>query len=80
MDKYEYSIEDWQEECEGRKDDPWFLTILDPDNEEYAIIIHRTCNGRFPLDGELANSKVRRAHRIMNALNATLPPRRKART
>src|SRR5690606_7487606 len=37
--------------------DKFILTILDEDGEEFATIVHRTCDGRFPLDGDVAEQK-----------------------
>ena len=37
--------------------------------EEVAVIVHRTCNGRYPIDGELANKKREDARFIVDALN-----------
>lgn len=47
-----------------------FLTIVDPDGEEYASIVHRTAGGRFPIDGPVAEQKRRNAQNIVDALNA----------
>lgn len=49
----------------------YYLTIVDADGEEVAIIVHRESE-LYPLDGELANSKKERAQFIVDALNATL--------
>lgn len=49
--------------------DKHFLTINDPEGEEYALIVHRVCNGKFPLDGEVAYEKTLRAKNIVAALN-----------
>ena len=46
-----------------------FITIRE-DGEELAVIIHRTCGGQYPLDGELAKSKEAVAERIVAALRA----------
>jgi hypothetical protein len=51
--------------------DKYILTIAGPDDEELAFIVHRTCGGRFPLDGEVANRKRETAQRIVDALNRT---------
>lgn len=50
--------------------DTHYLTILDPDGEEYAVICHRTVGGKYPLDGPLADVKRRNAQNIVDALNA----------
>lgn len=47
-----------------------YLTIAYPDGEELAVIVHRTCGGKFPIDGELADSKRRAAQHIVAALDA----------
>lgn len=66
----EYSWFDWEESVDVAE--MYYLTIVDSEGEEYALIAHRTCNGKFPLDGELAESKRERAQFIVDALNATL--------
>ena len=69
----------WQAETEMENDDDrqnvHFLTIVEH-GEEYAVIMHRTCpdeNGveKYPLDGPYAREKLKRAQRIVDALNAT---------
>jgi hypothetical protein len=64
----------WQPETDNDNPDDregvWYLTIVDPDGEEYAVIMHRTCNGKYPIDGELARRKVAQAKHIVAALNA----------
>jgi len=64
----------WESEAdfEPGRPDTYFLTICHPDGEEYAVIIHRTVDGQFPLDGEVAKGKEADAQRIVDALNATL--------
>src|SRR4051794_23896356 len=37
--------------------------------EEIAVIVHRTCDGKYPIDGDLANRKRRHAQIIVAALN-----------
>lgn len=66
----EYSWFDWEESVDVAE--MYYLTIVDSEGEEYALIAHRTCNGDYPLDGELAESKRERAQFIVDALNATL--------
>lgn len=69
-----YTSTYWQHEAdlpEGREG-VYFLQILDPEGEEYAVIIHRTENGQFPIGGSLANEKLYNANEICKALNATL--------
>lgn len=64
----------WAAETDLDNDDDregvYYLTIGD-DEDELAIIVHRTVGGKYPLDGDVANSKVVRAQRIVDALNAT---------
>lgn len=57
------------DEDQGR-DGVYFLTIVD-DGEELATIVHRTCGGKYPLDGDVARRKLAKAQRIVDALNAT---------
>lgn len=47
----------------------YWITICHPDGEEYAVIIHRTMGGKFPLDGDVAKGKEADAQRIVDALN-----------
>lgn len=52
--------------------DKYILTIVawpGEDNEEIAVVVHRTCNGKYPLDGPLANEKRQQAQRIVDLLN-----------
>lgn len=48
----------------------YILTIVGPDDEEYATVVHRVCDGQYPLEGDLAKAKQVRAQRIVEALNA----------
>lgn len=50
--------------------DKYILTIVDADDEEIAIIVHRTVDGTFPLDGPVAEKKRQDAARIVRALNS----------
>ena len=59
-----------EEDFEPGRPDTYFLTICNPDGEEIAVIVHRTVDGQFPLDGELAKIKEREAQHIVDALNA----------
>lgn len=61
----------WESEAdfEPGRADTYFLTICHPDGEEMAVIIHRTVDGEFPLDGIVAKSKEADAQRIVDALN-----------
>lgn len=59
------------------RSDVHFLTIVENvpgDNgdsaDEVAVIIHRTCSGKYPLDGTLARDKEAMAQLIADALNA----------
>ncbi len=62
----------WAEETDLDNDDDredvWFLTIVDS-GEEMATIVHRTCGGRYPLEGPLGKSKEANAQLIVDALN-----------
>ena len=55
--------------------DTHYLTIavVEPSDgskgDEIAVICHRTCDGKYPIDGVLANEKRRRAQVIVDALN-----------
>lgn len=56
--------------------DKYILTIADGLGtehwpEEVAVIVHRTCDGRYPIDGDLANQKRHNAQVICDALNAS---------
>jgi hypothetical protein len=69
-----YGWTDWQSEEEelgsdGRKGVYW-IEIFDPQGEEYAVIVHRTVGGLFPLDGSVAKEKEARAQQIVDALNS----------
>ena len=71
-DKFTWN--DWQSEEEelgtdGRVGVYW-IEISDPNGEEYAVIVHRTVHGQFPLDGPVAKEKEERAQKIVDALNA----------
>lgn len=48
----------------------WVLTIAYPDGEELAVIIHRDCDGKYPIDGPKADAKRAQAQMIVDALNA----------
>lgn len=50
--------------------DKHILTIRDPHGEEYAVIVHRTIGGKYPVDGALAEAKRAQAAHIVEALNA----------
>lgn len=53
--------------------DKHILTIVNypgEDNDEIAVIVHRTCDGKYPIDGVLADRKRRIAEVIVAALNA----------
>lgn len=69
----------WEAEPETTNDgsgDPekHFLTVRDPEGEEYALIVHRTVGGKYPLDGDLAQEKIAKAKNIVAALNAEAGP------
>ena len=48
--------------------DKYFITIT-KGGEEYALIVHRTVGGKYPLDGDVAIQKTYQAEHIVNALN-----------
>lgn len=78
----QYDWVGWEVEPEMTGDgsgdpDKNFITIRDPGGEEYALIVHRTVGGKYPLDGDLANEGVARAEHIVAALNGQ--PERTAR-
>lgn len=62
-----YDFTDWEPETD--REGVYFLTIRE-NEEELAIIVHRVTE-EYPLDGDLAASKVLRAQDIVDALNAT---------
>lgn len=69
-----YDWLDFEPEPDGTGDgsgdpDKHILTIR-RDGEEYAIIVHRACYGRYPLDGVVADAKRSRAQHIVDTLNA----------
>lgn len=69
-----YGWTDWQSEYEelgsdGREGVYW-IEIFEEDEGEIACIIHRTVDGKFPLDGPVAKEKEARAQMIVDALNA----------
>lgn len=49
--------------------DKYVITIWTPDEKEMANIIHRTCEGKYPIDGPVANEKLLNAQQIVDALN-----------
>ena len=49
--------------------DKYIITIWTPGEEEMAVIVHRTCDGKYPLDGDVANEKLLNAQQIVDALN-----------
>jgi hypothetical protein len=67
-----YDWTGWEAETElGNRDDRegvFYLTIRD-DEEEMAIIVHRTADGRFPITGPVAKIKEGQAQLIVDALN-----------
>lgn len=74
MPEQRYDWTDFEAETDlGNPDDRegvYYLTIRD-EGEELAILVHRTCGGRNPLDGKFAERRRRDAQRIVDALNAT---------
>lgn len=68
-----YDFTDWQSEAAGTADGRegvHYIEIRDPDGEEAAIIVHRTIDGQFPLDGPAAAAKMQLAETIVDALNS----------
>ena len=70
-----YSWTGWERDTDMSGDgsgdpDRYFLTIRDPEGEEYAHIVHRTNGGTYPIDGPMAREKEGHARRIVDALNA----------
>lgn len=70
----QYDWVGWEAEPETTGDgsgDPekHFITIWDPEGEEYALIAHRTVGGKYPLDGDVASRKIDDANAIVAALN-----------
>lgn len=68
----DYAWTDFEPETEMTGDgsgdpDKYILTIWHY-GEEYATIVHRTCNGLYPLDGDIANEKRARAGMIVNSI------------
>ena len=65
----------WEAEADNDNDDDrkdvYYLMITDA-GEEMAIIVHRTCGGKYPLDGSVALAKMARADWIVAALNAAV--------
>lgn len=51
------------------REDVYYLTINSPNGEEYAVIVHRTVGGKYPLDGTVATQKIARADFMCVALN-----------
>lgn len=71
MSKVTYEWRDFEEDDSTDEiQDKFILAIVDEDGEEVAVIVHRTCDGRHPLDGPVAERKRQNAERIVNALNA----------
>jgi hypothetical protein len=75
MSSYDWT--GWESEEEATdgpaRPDTHFITIRE-DGEEIAVIVHRTCDGEFPLDGEEAKSKEALAERIVAALRGASEP------
>lgn len=69
MDKYQW-FDFTRDESTDAIPDKYILTIADADGEEIAVIVHRTLDDTFPLDGRLAEKKRQDATLIVRALNA----------
>lgn len=67
-----YAVEGWTAETDLDNPDDregvHYLTVTQ-DGEEFAVIVHRTVDGKYPLDGEVALAKEQRARHIAAALN-----------
>lgn len=67
-----YGWTGWEAETDLGNDDDrqdvHYLTITE-DGEEFAVIVHRTVGGKYPLDGPEAKAKEARAQSITAALN-----------
>lgn len=73
-DPAKYTWSGWEvetEETEDGREGVHYLTIHDPQGEEYATIIHRVTDA-YSLDSWVAQDKVKKAQAIVDALNATL--------
>lgn len=69
-----YTATYWQDESDlpDGREGVHYIQILDPEGEEYAVIIHRTSKGLYPIGGRSANEKLERSLEICEALNARL--------
>lgn len=59
---------------DGEGDPDKHIILIREDGEEFATIVHRTCGGKYPLDGPTAEEKRRNAEHMIDALNAYDPP------
>ena len=59
------------EQGDSTPEDVHYITILNPDGDEIATIVHRV-SAQFPIDGDVANEKRKNAQFIVDALNATI--------
>jgi hypothetical protein len=55
----------------------YFFTIGEFEDDgsmgrEWAVVIHRVCDGRFPLDGAEAEKKVEQAQFMVDSMNQAL--------
>lgn len=72
MDYYSWSDFELDESSDAIPD-KYILTIWESAGafqDELAVIVHRTCNGKYPLDGELANQKRSNAIDMVRMLNS----------
>lgn len=71
-----FSWTDWEAETDLDNPDDregvYFLTIW-AGGDEWAVLIHRVCDGAYPLDGHDACEKQARAQFIVDALNCSEP-------
>lgn len=54
---------------DGSGDPDKYILTLRRNGEEYALIVHRTCDGLYPLNGPLARQKVHDAEILCETLN-----------
>jgi hypothetical protein len=73
-----FAVYGWEAETDLDNDDDregvHFLTIAQVEvdgskGDEWAIVVHRTCDGKYPLDGAVAARKLNNAEFIVDALN-----------
>ena len=65
-----YELGGWEEDISTDAIPDKYILTISRDGEEFAVIIHRTCKGTYPLDGEVAEQKIQDGALIVAALNA----------